>query len=146
MLHHPFVHIDELLSVDGVAYSCYQEAFTACYQHHSHPEDYYIDPEPDAEELDDGDDEYPDDIEPDPEVEVPLADFEAYAQRRPNYDLGQLDGLDGLGTRHIDRAYDWSPHVGKYSLDSEDWGRLWAENPIEQAVDVSLSANCLNLE
>jgi hypothetical protein len=146
MLHHPFVDIDELLSVDGVAYSCYQEAFTACYQHHSHPEDYYIDPEPDAEELDNGDDEYPDDIEPDPEVEVPLADFEAYAQRRPNYDLGQLDGLDGLGTRHIDRAYDWSPHVGKYNLDSEDWCRLRVENPIEQAVDVSPSAESLNLE
>jgi ATP-dependent DNA helicase PIF1 len=96
--------------------------------------------------LDDGDDEDPDDIEPDPEVEVPLADFEAYARRRPNHDLGQLDGLDGLGTRHIDRAYDWSPHVGKYSLDSEDWGRLRAENPIEQAVDVSPSAESLNLE
>jgi hypothetical protein len=57
-----------------------------------------------------------------------------------------LDGLDGLGTRHIDRAYDWSLHVGKYSLDSEDWGRLRAENPIEQAVDVSPLAESLNLK
>ena len=146
MLHHPFVHVDELLSVNGVAYSSYQEAFTACCQHHSHPEDYYVDPEPDAEESADSDDDDPDEIEPDPEVEVPLADFEAYARRRPNNDLGQLDGLDGLGTRHLDRAYDWSPHVGKYSLNSKDWGRLRAENPIEQAVDVSSSAGSLNLE
>jgi hypothetical protein len=145
ILHHPFVHVDELLSVDGVAYSFYQEAFTACCQHHSHPEDYYVDPEPEAEELDDGDEDL-DDIEPDPEVEVPLADFEAYAQRRPNYDLSQLDGLDGLGTRHLDRAYDWSPHVGKYNINSEDWSRLRAENPIEQTVDVSSSARSLNLE
>ncbi len=146
MLHHPFVHVDELLSVNGVAYSSYQEAFTACCQHHSHPEDYYVDPEPDAEESNNSDNDNLDDIEPDPEVEAPLADFEAYARRRPNHDLGQLDGLDGLGTRHLDRAYDWGPHVGKYSLDSEDWSRLRAENPIEQAVNVSSSAGSLNLE
>ena len=96
--------------------------------------------------MDNGDDEYLDDIEPNPKVEVPFADFEAYAQQWPNYDLGQLDRLDSLGTHYIDRAYDWSPHVGKYSLDSEDWGRLRAENPIEQAVDISLSAKSLNLE
>ncbi len=88
MLHHPFVHVEELLSVNGVAYSCYQEAFTACCQHHSHPEDYYVDPELETEESADIDDDSPDDIEPDPEVEVPLADFEAYARQRPNYDLG----------------------------------------------------------
>ena len=88
MLHHPFVYVDELLSVDGVAYSCYQEAFTACCQHHSHLEDYYVDLELKVEELDDGDDEDLDDIKPNPKVEVPLADFEAYAQRQLNHDLG----------------------------------------------------------
>ncbi len=88
MLHHPFVHVDELLSVNGVAYSSYQEAFTACCQHHSHPEDYYIDPEPETEESADSDDDGLDNSEPDPEVEVPLADFEAYARQRPNYDFG----------------------------------------------------------
>ena len=57
-------------------------------QHHSHPEDYYIDLEPEAEELDNSDDENPDNIKPNPKVEVLLADFEAYAQQQPNYDLG----------------------------------------------------------
>ena len=146
MLHHPFVHVDELLLVDRVAYSCYQEAFIACYQHHSRPEDYYVDPELDTKEYDNSDDEDLDNIEPDPEVEVPLADFEAYAQQRPNYDLGQLDGLDGLGTRHLDRAYDWNPHVGKYNINSEDWSRLRVENLIEQVVDIGSSAGSLNLE
>jgi hypothetical protein len=70
--------------------------------------------------LDDSDDEDPDNIKPNPKVEVPLVDFKAYAQQQPNHDLGQLDGLNGLRTRHIDQAYDWSPHIRKYSLDSKD--------------------------
>ena len=146
MLHHPFDHIEELLSVDDVVYSSYQEAYTACRQHHSHLEDYYANPETDLDELpnDDGDEE---DLEVEPELEDerPLADFEAYARRRPD-DQGQLDGLGGLGTRHLDREYDWTLHVGKYDINPEDWSRLRAENPIEQAVDVDSSAGSLNLE
>jgi hypothetical protein len=144
MLHHPFDHIEELLSVDNVVYSSYQEAYTACHQHHSHPDDYYTDPEADPDEIQIDDDEDLD-VEPEPEANAPLADFEAYAQRRPD-DQGQLDGLGGLGTRHLDREYNWTPHVGKYDINSEDWSRLRAENPIEQAVDVDSSAGSLNLE
>ena len=125
MLHHPFEHVDELLSVDGVVYSSYEEAFAACCEYHSHNEDYYVDPEPDTDELP-NDDGNPDDIEvePDPEVEAPLADFEAYAQCWPDHDLVQLDGLDGLGTRHLDRAYDWSLYAEKHILDRESWSQL----------------------
>ena len=146
MLHHPFNHIEELLSVDNVVYSSYQEAYTACRWHHSHPEDYYADPETDLDELSNDDEDEEDlEVEPEPEDERPLADFEAYAQRRPD-DQGQLDGLGGLGTRHLDREYDWTRHVGKYDINSKDWSRLQAENPIEQAVDVDSSAGSLNLE
>ena len=79
MLHHPFEHVNELLSVDRVIYSSYKEVFMACYEHHSHDEDYYVDPEPDIDELP-NDNNNSDNIEvkPDPEVEAPLADFEAY--------------------------------------------------------------------
>ena len=147
MLHHPFEHFDELLSVDGVAYLSYKDAFADCCRHHSHPEDYYVDPEPDEDDLPDDDDD-PDDVGvgPDPEVEAPLADFEAYARRRPDHDSVQLDGLDGLGTRHMDRAYDWGPYAEKYILDCEGWGQLRVENPMEQLVDCSPSAGSLNLE
>jgi ATP-dependent DNA helicase PIF1 len=144
MLHHPFDHVEELLSVDDVVYSSYREAYTACRQHHSHPDDYYTDPEADPDEIQIDDDEDLN-VEPEPEANAPLADFEAYAQRRPD-DQGQLDGLGGLGTRHLDREYDWTPHVGRYDINSEDWSRLRAENPIEQAVDVNSSAGSLNLE
>ena len=79
MLYHPFEHVDELLSVDGVFYLSYEEAYTTCCEHHSHSEDYYVDPEPDVDELP-NDDNNPDDVdvEPDLEVEAPLTDFEAY--------------------------------------------------------------------
>jgi hypothetical protein len=80
MLHHPFEYVDKLLSVDGVVYLSYEEAFAACCEHHSHDEDYYVDPEPDTDELH-NDDDNPDyiEVEPNPEVEAPLADFETYA-------------------------------------------------------------------
>jgi hypothetical protein len=78
MLHHPFTSVEELFSVDGVAYPTYQEAFTACRQHHSHPEDYYADPEADLDELQNNNDEDLD-VELEPEADAPLADFEAYA-------------------------------------------------------------------
>ena len=125
MLHYPFEHVDELLSVDRVVYLSYEEAFAACCEYHSHDEDYYVDPEPDADELPNDDDNSDDiEVEPDPEVEAPLADFEAYAQRRPDHDSVQLDEFDGLGTRHLDRAYDWSLYTEKHILDRESWGRL----------------------
>jgi hypothetical protein len=62
-----------------VVCSSYVEAFTACRQHHSYLEDYYIDLEPDLDESSNNDDEDLDDLEPDPEVRAPLVDFEAYA-------------------------------------------------------------------
>ena len=59
----------------------------AYYQHYSHLEDYYVDLELEAEELDDSDEDL-DDIKPNPKVKVPLTDFKAYAQQRSNHDLG----------------------------------------------------------
>ena len=144
MLHHLFNYVEELLSVDNIVYSSYREAYTACCQHHSHPDDYYTDPEADLDEIQIDDDEDLN-VELEPEADAPLADFEAYAQWRPD-DQGQLDGLGSLGTRHLDREYNWSLHIEKYDISSEGWTRLQAENPIEQAVDVDSSAGSLNLE
>jgi hypothetical protein len=73
--------------VNRVVYLSYIRAFTACRQHYSYLEDYYVNPGLDLAELGDSDDEDLDDLEPDPEVRAPLADFEAYAQRRLD-DLG----------------------------------------------------------
>jgi|SRR5450432_1585407 len=101
MLHYPFSQVEELLSVNRVVYSSYIKAFTACCQHHSHPEDYYVDLGPDPNKSGNSDDEDLDDLEPDPKVGAPLIDFEAYAQRWLD-NLGQLDGLGGLRTHYLD--------------------------------------------
>ena len=46
----------------------------------------------------------------------------------------------------LDRAYDWSPHVGRYDLLPNVWDRLKAENPVVQDVAVDSSPQSLNLE
>ena len=144
MLHHLFNYIKELLLVDNVVYSSYQEAYTACCQHHSYLDNYYTNPEADPDKIQINDDEDLD-VELEPEADAPLADFKAYAQRRPD-DQGQLDGLGSLRTRYLDQEYDQSLHIKKYNISSEGWTQLWAENPIKQAVDVDSLAGSLNLK
>jgi hypothetical protein len=99
MLHHPFVDWTDLLLVDGQTYESYIDAFQACVQSHTHPPDFYTDPEADCSDSDDESDEDPEEQAD----EYPLADFEAFARRRPHVDF---NFLDGLGTREIDRDYD----------------------------------------
>ena len=41
-----------------------------------------------------------------------------------------MDLLDSLGTREIDRNYDWSLHIGRYDIPPEIWDQIKAENPI----------------
>ncbi|KIX07688.1 uncharacterized protein Z518_02342 [Rhinocladiella mackenziei CBS 650.93] len=76
--------------------------------------DFYVDPEP--EEGADVDDDESDEDPPEQPDDHPLADFEAFARRRPHDDFTRIIDLDGLGTRDLDRGYDWSPHVGRYDL------------------------------
>ena len=63
MLHHPFIDWEGLLSVDGQLYESYIHAFQACTQSHTHPDDFYTDPEA---ECSDSEDESDDDDEPQP--------------------------------------------------------------------------------
>ena len=109
MLHHPFRCPTDLLSFDGHHYSSYATGFYACVRLHTHPDDYYTDvipDDPDAvqseyEESDHG------------ECDGPLADFEAFARRRPgDHDL-TCTSTDDLGSRDMDRAYDWTSHVSR---------------------------------
>jgi hypothetical protein len=131
MLHHPFVDYADLLNVDGQVYGSYIEAFRACYRSHNHPQDFYTDPEPESEALDSESDEDP---EEQAEDDHPLADFEAFARRRPQEDFTRIDLLDSLGTREMDRDYDWSLHVGRYDISPEIWDQVKAENPLAQVV------------
>jgi hypothetical protein len=95
-----------LLSVDGVVYLSYEEMFMAYCEYHSYDEDYYVDLEPDVDELPNDNDNLDNiEVEPNPKVEAPLADFETYAQCWLDYNSVQLDGLNSLRTCHLDQAY-----------------------------------------
>jgi hypothetical protein len=140
MLHHPFVDWDDLLMVDNHVYRSYIDAFQACRRSHAHPEDFYTDPEAESEVSDD------DSGEEQAADEHPLADFEAFARRRPQEDLTQVDLLNGLGTRDMDQNYDWSVHVGRYDISPDIWDQVKAGNPIAQVVVMDSSRDPLNLE
>ncbi|KIX07986.1 uncharacterized protein Z518_02640 [Rhinocladiella mackenziei CBS 650.93] len=146
MLHHPFTDWSDLLSVENESYGSYIDAFRACRRLHTHPPDFYDDPEGEGSDSDSSSD----DEDPPEEAanEHPLADFEVLARRRPGADLPTRgDLLDGLGSREIDRAYDWSTHIGRYGdLRPDVWEQIKAENPIELVVDVNSSPEPLNRE
>jgi hypothetical protein len=57
-----------------------------------------------------------------------------------------MDLLETLGTREMDRNYDWSLHVDRYDLSPEVWDQIKAENPIAQVVTMDSSPLPLNLE
>ena len=149
MLYHPFVDWADLLLVDGQAYGSYIDAFRACSQSYSHLEDFYTDPDNEDDDIDsDTDTETHDDLDPEDgfDTNYPLADFEAFAHRRPQEDFICIDLGQDLGTREIDRVYDWSAHVGRYNIHPEVWDQMKAENPVDQVVTMDSSPDSLNLE
>ncbi|EFY93991.1 ATP-dependent DNA helicase PIF1 [Metarhizium robertsii ARSEF 23] len=123
-----------------LAYS--PDAFRACRRSHAHPEDFYTDPDPESGASDTESDE---DSEEQAE-DHPLADFEAFARRRPHEDFTRVDLLDSLGSREMDRDYDWSSHIGRYDIPPDIWDQVKAENPIAQAVLMDSSPDPLNPE
>jgi hypothetical protein len=113
------------LLVDSELYGSYTEAFRACCELYSYPIDYYLDLKREAvvktaEEGKDGVKLDKEDV-PNKEDDYPLDAFKVLAYRRPGIDLELplVDGLDNLGSRDLDRNYDWSPHVGKYNIPLE---------------------------
>jgi hypothetical protein len=145
MLHHPFTNWPDILSVDNETYESYIEAFRACKGVHTHPEDFYDDPEGEGSvsDSDSGDEDLQEEADA-----SPLADLEAFARRRPGDDFtARRSLLDTLGSREIDLSYDWSTHIGRYNeLHTEVWEQMKAENPIEVRVEVDSSPGALNAE
>jgi hypothetical protein len=143
MLHHPFKHPTDLLTVDGHDYESYPDAFYACRRLHTHPADSYTDvvaDDPDATES-----EYEDSDRGDDSNE-PLADFEVFARRRPgDHDLTCSFSND-LGARDIDRTYDWTPHVGRNTVLPAAWELFKRQNVTGQAVTVDADPAPLNTE
>ena len=146
MLHHPFVSWDDLLVVDGVVYNSFPDAYRACQQaSHAHPYDFYTDPPKDTgddSESSDSDDEV---VDPQ-EEEFGLADFEAFARRRPGHDDDILSEGPAFGTRAIDKEYDWSTHADLNAASADIWNEVQAANPVDQTVTVDSCPQPLNAE
>jgi hypothetical protein len=141
MLHHPFTDWPDLLSVENETYGSYIEAFRACRRVHTHPEDFYGDPEGEGSVSDS--DSADEDLQEEAD-KSPLADFEAFARRRPGVDFtARGDLLDSLGSREMDLSYDRSAHIGRYNeIRPEVWEQMKAKNPIELRVEVDVEMTC----
>jgi hypothetical protein len=113
MLYHLFTDWPDLLSVENKTYRSYIEVFRACKRVHTHLEDFYDNPEGEGSVSDS--DSADEDLQEEAN-ESPLADFEAFARRRPGVDFNICgDLLDSLGSREMDLLYDWSAHIGRYN-------------------------------
>jgi ATP-dependent DNA helicase PIF1 len=142
MLHHPFERVTDLLSFDRCDYGSYTDAFRACTRLHTHPDDFYTDPVANDQDTDSEDDE----SVCDESDNGPLADFEVFARRRPGNDDLTCSFTDNLGSRDLDRAYDWTSHVGRNTITPEDWDQFKLLNHTEQAVTVDSDPGPLNTE
>lgn len=135
MLSHPFKEVEDLLQVDGLQAETFQEAYEVCCDNHQHPDDFY-----DPLLIDDGDGEPDNDNDfvtadnSQSTTEATLLDFERYGLARPGNDLGRREDNDDLGERIADRQYDWSTHVGKYTIDSTYWNAVKHEFPAHQVL------------
>ena len=142
MLHHPFERVTDLLSFERCDYGSYTDAFRACTRLHTHPDDFYTDPVANDQDTDSEDDE----SVCDESDNGPLADFEVFARRRPGNDDLTCSFTDNLGSRDLDRAYDWTSHVGRNTITPEDWDQFKLLNHTEQAVTVDSDPGPLNTE
>jgi ATP-dependent DNA helicase PIF1 len=141
MLHHPFERLTDLLSVDGHEYGSFPDAFEACVRLHDHPDDFYTDPL-----ADDPESESDEESEHGADDDEPLADFEAFARRRPACDDMTCSFTDNLGSRELDRAYDWTSHIGRNLTTPEAWDQFRMRHQTEQAVMVNADPSPLNTE
>jgi hypothetical protein len=142
MLHHPFERLADLLSFDRCDYGSYIDAFQACRRLHTHLDDFYTDPVANDQDTDSEDGE----SVRDESDNGPLADFEIFARRRPCNDDLTCSFTADLGSRELDRVYDWTSHVGRNTTTPEDWDQFKLLNHTEQAVTVDSDPGTLNAE
>ncbi|KAH0499425.1 hypothetical protein TgHK011_006623 [Trichoderma gracile] len=121
MLNHSHRDPADLLSVEGVQFGSFRDAFQCCSELHpgAHPDDYYSDlPPPPPEEFEDE--------EQDDEA-VADAEWQQLAMQLPNPDL-EVEDVEMLGNRPIDISYDWRLHAGQYpdllALGQQYWKQL----------------------
>ncbi|KPM39851.1 hypothetical protein AK830_g6688 [Neonectria ditissima] len=107
LMLHPHRHHDELMVVEGEAFTSFPEAYDYCQSIHpgAHPHDYYGNLPPPVV----------DDFEEDPaqEDQITEEDWVALAGELPRLELDTED-VELLGNRDIDLAYSWASCIDKY--------------------------------
>lgn len=127
MLSHAFIDEEDLLNVNGIECETWQEAFSYCeLLHHNHNDDFY-DPIPalSDEVNDDSDAEY--DFQEEEDEPIELQDHEAFARIRPGRDdASRVITANDLGSRDLDREYNWSAHIGRFDVPITYWDTIKA--------------------
>jgi hypothetical protein len=145
MLHHPFRDVKDLLNLDGVNLRGEDEdlddwvqTYARCRSNHGpHPPDGL------SKEIEvPNDDEFEDasDIGDDAN-DGPQASWQALAAELPNRHADRIEDPNRLGHRDMDRAFDWSSHVGSYpELDGIWWEHQKADYPAQLTVTYASTA------
>jgi hypothetical protein len=123
-LNHPHQRYEDLLTVEGVQFDSYTDAYARCCQLHDRhgDQDYYGDVVTEAQ-PDEFEEEYHDE-------ETALGEWEDLARELPNKPL-ETEDVDLLGNRNLDLAYDWTPHVGKFDYLLTGVDRFWKDQAAE---------------
>ncbi|KAJ5894968.1 hypothetical protein N7495_006659 [Penicillium taxi] len=61
-------------------------------------------------------------------------------------DITRRDDPDSLGSRDINRGYDWSPYIRKYVVENDYWKQLKAQYLVEMRSDVLSTPDELNTQ
>jgi hypothetical protein len=101
--------------------------FRAYYCSYTYPQDFYTDLKPESEISDNKSNKNP---EEQVEKDYFLVDFEAFACWKPQENFTRINLLDNLGSRELNRDYDWSSYVSCYNIPPEIWEQVKAENLI----------------
>ncbi|KAH0826840.1 hypothetical protein AYO21_07253 [Fonsecaea monophora] len=135
-LHVPFREIDDLLRLDDERFETFPEAFDYWQQVYgpTAEPDFLEELPPEPEEQDEFED-LPDDDE---DIQQ---SWEVLARQLPNRDDNiRIEDPDQLGDRDLDREYDWTPHVGRFTFPDDYWKEL------KQAEPASLHAESTTID
>jgi hypothetical protein len=128
-LHQAYASLDLLKQVEDIVYDTYfaaWEAFRGIY------------PDLPIDGLDEVEIEPKDSIHEDTPNEVLDDDIEPswdeLGRRLPDRNGRNIDEVDALGQRLLDRAADWNPRIGNYQFEDKYWETTKADYPADLAI------------
>jgi hypothetical protein len=151
-LSHPHRSREELYVVDGTSYASYIIAYMKCNELHEHENDHYgtLTANTPGGDSQDSEEEF------DPEYysqEVVDEAWHALTRELPQR-LVSPEDIEFLGNREIDVRYDWSPNIGLFARDAEEFksGEWWNTRQAEHLIGLEVddmpeeARDTLNLE